>query len=118
MVRPLQVHFKFICPAKTSPKVWEILVSPMVAPSPQLVAQLISPGGSQSLLTFIDFGADACNIDEGLVDQLGLEQVPLHHPFPSRALEGHVLGTVTRPGFPCYFLATIKRKILPIIPAT
>ncbi len=62
---------------------------------PQLHARLLLPGGLRSLAVLIDSGADACIIDEGLVRQLGLQRVPLSGPVSARALDGHVLGTVT-----------------------
>ena len=62
---------------------------------PQLPARLLLSNGPRILDILIDSGADAFITDEGLVQQLGLERVPLSAPVSARALDGHVLGTVT-----------------------
>lgn len=89
--RSLQVHLS--SKSQGSPVVGEILVSPTIVPS-QLQTQLPLPDGSRSLLTLLYSSADACFIDEGLVQQLGLERFPLLLPVPAMALVRHILGTV------------------------
>lgn len=77
----------------------EVLVSHVAAKSsssslhPLFQVKLLLPGDSHTLATFID---SDCNImDEGLAMQLGLEKVPLNTPIPAKALDSHLLGTVT-----------------------
>uniref|UniRef100_A0A8D3DWB3 CCHC-type domain-containing protein n=1 Tax=Scophthalmus maximus TaxID=52904 RepID=A0A8D3DWB3_SCOMX len=55
--------------------------------------KLFLPEGSDALSTFIDSGADASIMDEGLVQQLGINRVPLPRPVAVHTLDGHLLGT-------------------------
>ena len=61
---------------------------------PVFHARLLLSDGSHAFATFIDSGADANIIDEELALQLGIERIPLPHPVPASALDGHLLGTV------------------------
>ena len=64
--------------------------------------RLILPQGSQALATLIDSGADANIMDKDLARQLGIDPVPLPHPIPAHALDGHSLGTVTHQTVPIH----------------
>uniref|UniRef100_A0A8D3E617 Retrotransposon-derived protein PEG10 n=1 Tax=Scophthalmus maximus TaxID=52904 RepID=A0A8D3E617_SCOMX len=66
--------------------------------------KLFLPEGSHALSTFIDSGADASIMDEGLVQQLGIDRVPLPRPVAVHALDGHLLGTVTHQTAPIHML--------------
>lgn len=62
---------------------------------PLLRARLLLPGGPHTLVTLIDSGADSCLVSKTVAKQLGLGQVPLSHPIPARALDGHEMGVIT-----------------------
>ena len=66
--------------------------------------RLLLAGGSQTLATFIDSGADVSLIDDELARQLGIDRVPLPQPVPASALDGHLLGTVTHQTRPVQML--------------
>ncbi|TWW59253.1 Retrotransposon-derived protein PEG10 [Takifugu flavidus] len=66
--------------------------------------RLLLAGGSHTLTTFIDSGADVSLIDEELAVQLGIDQVPLLHSVPASALDGHLLGTITHQTTPIHML--------------
>lgn len=56
---------------------------------------MLLPDGTHTISVFIDSGADENFMDTGLATQLGLTCTPLPAPAPARALDGHVLDTVT-----------------------
>jgi len=103
-------HFVSRCPVKGrgSPVAGELLVSRTTRLSPNqrplFHAQLLLANGPQTLATFIDSDADDSFIDEDLVRQLGIQQVPLPCPVPVNALDGHLLGTVTHQTTPVRML--------------
>ena len=103
-------HFVSRCPAKGEGAAVRrgILLSRSQnsAPNPRPLfhVQLLLPGGSHTLATFIDSGADVSLIDEELARQLDLRKVPLPHPVPASALDGHLLGTVTHQTTPISML--------------
>ena len=65
-----------------------------------LQVRLLLPDASHTLASLVDSGADANIIGEDLALQLGLGRVPLPHPVPARALDGHCLGTVMHQTLP------------------
>ena len=71
---------------------------------PLFQVKLLLPGGAHTLPTFIDSGADANIMTESLALQLGLERIPLDTPIPAKALDGHLLGTVTHQTSPAHML--------------
>lgn len=71
---------------------------------PQLQTRLLLPEGPQTLATLIDSGSDASIIDGGVARQLGLGREPLLQPVPARALDGHVLGTITHQTSPVHLM--------------
>lgn len=79
-------------------------LSPPQSQRPLFQGRLLLPGGPHTLAIFIDSGADACIINEEVVLQLGIKRVPLPHPVPARALDGHILGTVTHQTSPVHLL--------------
>lgn len=103
----------------------EVLVSHVAAKSsssslrPLFQVKLFLPGDSQTLATFIDSGADGNIMDESLAMQFGQEEVPLDTPIPAKALDGHLLGTVTHQTSPVHMLLsgnhneTIRFHLLP-----
>ncbi|KAL2087296.1 hypothetical protein ACEWY4_018355 [Coilia grayii] len=54
------------------------------------------PGSTHALPALIDSGAEANIIDSALAQQMGLKLHSLPSPVPARALDGHLLGAVTR----------------------
>ncbi len=79
-------------------------LSPPQSQRPLFQGHLLLPDGPHTLAIFIDSGADARIIDEEVVLQLVLERVPLPHLVPARALDGHILGTVTHQTSPVHLL--------------
>ncbi|TWW62375.1 hypothetical protein D4764_04G0010220 [Takifugu flavidus] len=71
---------------------------------PLFHVRLLLAGGSHTLATFIDSGADVSLIDKELSIQLGMDRVPLPHSVPASALDGHLLGTVTHQTTPIHML--------------
>lgn len=86
---------------------------------PLFQVKLLLSDNSHTLATFIDSGSDGNIMDEGLAMQLGLERIPLTPPIPARALDGHLLGTVTHQTSPVHMLIsgnhheTIQFHLLP-----
>ena len=71
---------------------------------PLCQARLLLSEGSHTLAVFIDSGSDINIIDEELARQLNIQQVPLPHPSPAYALDGHLVGTVTHQTAPLRLL--------------
>lgn len=88
----------------------ELLLSPSsfkvssVFDRPLFVAKLLLPEISQVLSTFIGSRADANIIDKELAHQLGIGLSPLPCSVPARALDSHLLGTVTHQTIPVRLL--------------
>lgn len=67
----------------------------------------------------MDSSADANKIDEELAGQLDINMLPLPKSLPARALDGHLLGTVTHQTVPVNLLMsgnhheTIGLHVLP-----
>ena len=102
--------FCFALPGKRleSPIEGELLVSHtsnLSPDSPPLCqARLLLSKGSHTLAIFIDSGSDINIIDEELARQLNIQRVPLPHPSPACALDGHLVGTVTHQTTPLHLL--------------
>ena len=62
---------------------------------PLLQVRLHLPDSTHTLAALVDSGAEASIMDTELAHQLGLESHRLTPPIPARALDGHLLGTVT-----------------------
>lgn len=60
-----------------------------------LQVRLRLSGSTHTLAALVDSGAEANIIDIKLARQLGLENHRLTPPIPARALDGHLLGSVT-----------------------
>lgn len=93
-------HFLARCPLKgrAQQPEGEVLVSATkssLLPRPVLVAQLFVSGNTYPVKVLIDSGYDANIIDAHLAEQLDLRRDPMSNPTPARALDGHLLGTVT-----------------------
>jgi len=84
----------------------EVLVNHKAAKSSSFAFQvkLLLPGGAHTLPTFIDSGADANIMAKSLAIQLGLKRIPLDTPIPVKALDGHLLETVTHQTSPVHML--------------
>lgn len=81
-----------------------ISTSPSPVKRPQFQARLLLRNGTHTLATLIDSGSDICLIDENLVQQLEIDQVPLPSPVPANALDGRPLGTITHRTVPVRLL--------------
>ncbi|KAG5271174.1 hypothetical protein AALO_G00176750 [Alosa alosa] len=95
-------HRVATCPAKgrSSPDVGGIRMSsmnipPSISRKPLIQVCLHLSDSTHTLAALVDSGAEANIIDTGLARQLGLESHRLSTPVPARALDGHVIGTVT-----------------------
>ena len=62
---------------------------------PILPGELLLPSGSNPVTALVDSGADESIMDWSLALQLGLRPERLPSPISARALDGHVLGSVT-----------------------
>ena len=63
---------------------------------PLLQVRLILSGSAHTLPALVDSGAEANIMDTELARKLGLESQRLPYSVPARALDGHLLGAVTR----------------------
>ena len=71
---------------------------------PLCQARLLLSEGSHTLAVFIDSGSDINIIDEELARQLNIQWLPLPHPSPACALDGHLVGTLTHQTTPLRLL--------------
>lgn len=62
------------------------------------------------LVALIDSGADPSFISQELARQLGLDREPLPHPVPVRALDGHLLATLTHQTRPVELLLADQHR--------
>lgn len=92
-------HLPLSSKSPGSPVAGEVLVSPTTELFPKRCplchTHLLLAGGSHTLATFIDSGADVTLIDDEVAQQLDSDRVSLPWPVPASALDGHLLGTVT-----------------------
>ena len=70
-------------------------IQPSTARKPLIQVCLHLSDTTHTLAALVDSGAEANIMDTELAHQLGLENHHLPSPVPARALDGHVLGTVT-----------------------
>ena len=108
LLRPAgTLHLQLPVKSQRSPVKREVLVinaSTQTQMRPLAYVRFILPQGSQALATLIDSGADANIMDKELARQLGIDPVPLPHPIPAHALDGHSLGADTHQTVPIHVL--------------